>query len=490
VPEPDGARALRVACVAWAALLLAGSAVYSARAPLGAWQNQLFGQPTWSEFDPAGYYVAAAHQLAWGEAPIFVGHPGTPLLVVLRGVESAWCAAAAAHELACGELVARNLPALFLLAKLALTLLHLASFAALYFFARGLLGDASAACLAVLGYATSLPVLFYLSRISVEPIGMLCLFAAFACVWRSQDLARCGRLRGALVCAAAAGLAAVTAAFAKLNLLGPLPLLLGLSLLCERIPRRARLACALVFAAAAASAALGWSELVDWRRFFARWSEIARPAPGTTSGEGLLVLCEGAFAALGLAGWAGCLRRAERRSRVIQVSACAALALLPFAYRVAIRGGFVPFHYLFVAVGVLAACFGDAALRLLRRLSLPTTGARGALAALALVALVHGVAVAAVLESRRRDAERFEPQRPVFEQLARLGPGEQLGVERQLYASRRFRGWLRALHAIRLPSRLRAEFEGLFAPVAAIPPGAPRVAVPALGAELRLPGPP
>jgi hypothetical protein len=279
---------------------------------------------------------------------------------------------------------------------------------------------------------------------------------------------------------------------AKLNILGPLPLFLGVWMLADsgsaRIPRRTQLFAVGVFCAAAGAASLCWSQLIDWQRFFAVWRGLGRPAPSPMRGAAVL-LCESGFLALGVAGWVGCLRRGRERSRVVWVSAYAGLALLPFAYRLATRGGFLPFHYLFVSLGVLAVFFGDASLRLLRRLSLPTAGARGALVALAFAVSLHAVSLFAALDSRRRDAARYAPNRPVYEQIARLRPGLQLGLVVGARAPRPKAG-LRALHAIGLPgSRLREAFEALFQPLpaASLAPGAERLRVPALGAEIVLP---
>src|SRR5262245_1634616 len=177
-----------VAALVLAALLLAFSAVMTARAPFGAWWNRIFGDPVGYEFDPGGFYVAAAHDLALARPALYVGDPGTPLLVSLHGVQRGLHALIGGEGLGFTPFAVRNLPAVFVASKLLSTVLRLVRVALLFAFARRLLRDELAAWCACLGYATSLPFLYYVSRISVEPLMMICLFGAFLALWRWEDL--------------------------------------------------------------------------------------------------------------------------------------------------------------------------------------------------------------------------------------------------------------------------------------------------------------
>ena len=44
--------------------------------PEGHINDPIFGELAWNEGDPGGFYFASAHELAWGEAPLFVGIAG------------------------------------------------------------------------------------------------------------------------------------------------------------------------------------------------------------------------------------------------------------------------------------------------------------------------------------------------------------------------------------------------------------------------------
>ena len=220
MPEATGsATGGRRRALWWWPLLAAGyllfSGIYSDRAPCGLWMNQIFGEPVWAEDDPGGFYVGAAHQLAWGETPLFVGHPGSTLLPLLLGVQSGLYAVAGAEGTSFTRFTAQHLPSVFLLSKLLMTALHLVSFVAVYKLARKMLDDESSAEFAALGYATSFPVLYFLSRISVEPLLVTFFALAFLATWRYQALALDHRLGRALAFVALAAGAAVSGAVTK-----------------------------------------------------------------------------------------------------------------------------------------------------------------------------------------------------------------------------------------------------------------------------------
>jgi hypothetical protein len=501
----------------WAALLAVGmlafSAHYSRLAPCGAWGNAIFGEEAWGESDPGSFYFAAAHELAWGEAPLFVGHPGAPLLPLLRAVQSGAYQLLSDGEVSFTRFTAQHLPLLFLVSKLLMTLLHLLSFVALYALARQLLRDPRAAALATLGYATCLPVLYYLSRISAEPVLVAGFAAAFFAVFRYEDLARAGRTRAAFGWLAGAGVAAVSAAMAKLAFGGPLPFLLALQIVlgCGRseaggeIARRTRgLALAVFVASAVVSLAL-YSQIIDWAQFVAAWRQIgSRPvsegwtlsalAPGLGASS-LYPTAELVFLVCAAVGWGLFLRRRpEERRRALWLSAYGLYGLAFFAYRVALEGNFLPFHYAFVLQAVAALFFGYAGLLAWQRVG-GWAGWRAVAACVAGLALVHGVAVAAVVDSRRHDVLRFAERRPAFPLVARLEPGDRLLIVQSRWREKMLRRQLTRVHGFFFPlmfhpreSTLLREFNGFFSavPPKRVPPGAPRKFVPVLGANVVL----
>jgi hypothetical protein len=504
----------------WAALLavccLAFSAHYSRLAPCGAWGNHIFGEEAWGEADPGGFYFAAAHELAWGESPLFVCHPGATLLPLLRAVQSGFYHLGGEEGVSFTRFTALHLPDVFLASKLLMTGLHLVSFAALYGLASALLRDRHAAALATLGYATSLPVLYYLSRISVEPIQIACFAAAFLATFRYEDRAREGRFRAALVWAGLAAALAVSGAMSKLAFGGPLPLLLAAQIAFGgrasepggRIPARVRGLALAVFGAAGLAPLGLYSGIIDWSHFAGTWRAIARRpvgdglqlsdlAPGLGSRR-IYLAAELGFLAVAAAGlWLFLRERPEARRRALWLSAYGLYGLLFFGYRVVLEGNFLPFHYAFLLHATAAVFFGHASLRAWRRLRGPRSGAAApAWAAAALwLALLHGVGVAAVADARRYDAEQFATRAPLFPLVAALEPGDRLGVVQRRWGRRALDRRLVSVHGFSFPvafhprgSRLAREFESFFVIQRSkrVTADTPRAFVPFLGANVVL----
>ncbi|MFQ5417329.1 MAG: hypothetical protein ACE5FL_09815 [Myxococcota bacterium] len=472
-----------------ALVVFAVAGLFSARSPVGPWPNRIFGQDAWFETDPSASYVDAAHQLAWGEVSTFVGHPGTPLLLLLSGLQHATYALVGPPEYSFTEFTARHLAAVFTLSKLMMTALHLVSFCAVFAFSRRLLRDERAAFFATLGYATSLPVLYYLSRISVEPLDVICFVGSLLAIWRYQDLAAVGRSGAALAFVAVSAAVAVSGVVTKLNFLAPLPPFLMFALALGgrgelaggALPARIRASALGVFVAVGALVAVFYSQFTDWGTFFRSWLEIASnpPAreswklayllPGATARRAFL-LCELAFLGFACAGWVALLRREHAlRIRALWVSAFAGWGLLVFVYRAIEANSLIAFHYFHVTNVAVAVFFGYFAWLLLRRLRVEWTAWSTAAAGLLLVSAVHSLALWAVLDSRRFDIAAFESLRNVHESTARLEPSQRIGcVDRQ----RRIRNCrFRYVHVLGpespwhpyTTSVLKTEFEALFA---------------------------
>lgn len=502
--------------LAWASLLaiacLLFSAHYSRLAPCGAWTNSIFGEAAWSETDPGGFYFATAHELAWGEAPLFVGHPGATLLPLLRGVQSALYHTTSEGEVSFTRFTVQHLPEAFLASKLMMTALHLLSFAALYAVSKQLLRDDHAAAVATLGYASSLPVLYYLSRISVEPLMVLCFALGFWAIWRCEDRAVEGTARGALGYAGIAGVAAASGAVTKLAFLGPLPFFLALYLIVGRsrpftshsIDWPIRLRALAVFAAACVVTLTLYSQIIDWRAFAGTWETLAQTPSGRWSsfdfipGLGaprILLAAELGFVVCATAGWGlFVVRRPDQRGRALWLSAYGAYALALFTYRVALEGSFRPFHYAFIPLAVGAVFFGHFSVTIWRRFSSKWSWRSGVALALWLM-ILHGVGLAAVVDSRRHDAAEFARRQPFFSLISQVGPRDRLGVMRSPLSPMKFRMDLVGLHGFIFPtlfhprrSVLREEIESIVIPIlpSSVPTDAPRAFVPHFDAEVAL----
>ena len=185
--EQSGERAGLRFWLVLALVLLAFSTFYSSAAPCGRWKNHVLGVPLWMENDPSGSYIASAHELYTSEGgPLFPGHPGTTLQLMLLGLQRTYDAVANHQALTFTEFTARNIAQVTVLSKLLATVLHLVSFYLVYHFARHILCGARGARLATLGYATCFPVLYYISRVSVEPLMVIAFAGTFLAMWSSR----------------------------------------------------------------------------------------------------------------------------------------------------------------------------------------------------------------------------------------------------------------------------------------------------------------
>lgn len=455
-----------LAALSAAALALAW--LWASAAPYGGWEDQVFGVRLWNHSDPAGYYLPSAHELfAFRGRLLYPGHPGLPMQLLLRAVQSAYFHLAAPSGEGFSAFTARRIVSVFFFSKLAVALVHVSSFWAAFLFARGLLGRERAALLAAAGYATSLPVVYYSARISAEPFMMTAFFLAFAATWECGESLEKKRSGRALAAAALAGIASVAGLASKFHLAWPLPFLCALNLvfgesvpLAGRFPRGRGRALAVFAAAAAGTVALSCLVL-DWRDFFAYW-DVGGMSGGALSGarglaarqlgvlaaaargvasfplsawlpaptrSGLFWLCEDAFL-LAAAGGAvlEARRRGAPRGRWLWVVLGAAYSVAIWSYRTfAVARDFHGFHYLFVLVGVAAVLFGRAADAALDRWGPRSSSGRAAAAAAGL-ALVHQPVLWAAASAIAFDAASYARVRALGAALAATRGEERAAV--------------------------------------------------------------
>ena len=447
------------------------------QAPFGGWTNRVFAFDLWLNQDPGGWYIPAAHDLLVRPGTTsFPGHPGLPLQLALAAEQWSLHAVARAHGagLDITPYVARHTRAVWLAAGVSMVLLQLASFAALYGYARTLQPSMAVARLAVLLYATSFPVLYYLTRVSVESTTVLFFMLTVTCVARAWAGAA-GRVSPS-AWAALAGACAVSAFFSKVHLMAVWPLYTAAFLAWRRFEppeqarRRGRLLAA--YAAGCLAAGLFYSLVFDWAAFAGGWSTFTRAtphlaperaAPGFFSGMALevatalfrraraldlrvflpgwnarsLFSClEALFlAAAAFGGW-----RALRRPAASGVDArllkwllgYGALVVSVWWYREA-AWNLPSFHYLFPVLAILAPVAALGLARLVPALGATEQAERpGARALLLLLtlAIVHGAAFAAAVDSRRQDRAAYRELRaaPYTAALARAASDETVAV--------------------------------------------------------------
>lgn len=442
-------------------LVLSGAALlvgwgWSSAAPCGGWENSVFGVRLWNESDPGGYYVPSAHELGrWRGRLLYPGHPGLTLQVLLRALQEACFRLRPPADASLGltSFTAKNIASVFLLSKMMIASLHVLSFWLLWPFARRLLPSEFAALLAVLGYATSLPVVYYLTRVSVEPLMAVFFLAAFLCVWRCGENLDRGRRGKAILYGALSGAAAIAALATKFHLLWPLPAVCLLHLWWGDGARRQRgRVPAVVGFSAGAAASFAWCcRFLDWKDFFAYWdvggaggltvlgglAALARGAARLPLGEllpartrsGLFLLCEWpllAAAAYGL--FLEVRRRGAPWGRWFWLALAGSYTVSIWAYRCfAVSGDFHGFHYLFVFVLLASVFFGRACAALIESLPFTARWQRAAAAGL-FVAASHAMVFRAARDAYAYDAAQYARIRGFGSALAAARAGERVGL--------------------------------------------------------------
>jgi hypothetical protein len=427
----DPVRAFRSILLPSVACLIVG-VLASVGAPGGRWTNRVFDFEMWLENDPGGAYIPAAHELysAHGHTS-YVGHPGTPLVLVLHAEQAAMYALArlGGTPLSFTDFVARHFLLVWLVAKLSIVVLHVLCLPLLFAYARRLTGATDLASLGVAIYATSFPFLYYLTRVSVEPLMVFFFLATVVGLLRAEEASAASWRPEAW--AAVAGVCAASAFFTKLHLMFFFPAFAGCAFFfglggVARHPLRRRLLGVGAYAAGAAVAGIAYASLVDWPEFLRYWGfVIVGPNRATPPGafaaaalaavrgfepssllpsisqRGCLFLFEDATALTVFVGIARSRREEGCRRRLLTwMLAYSAVVVTTWFLR---SGGrdFSGFHYLFPALAALApmAALGIAT-------SLAGVRRRGMVAA-ASVLVLHGVAIVAALDSKRQDANLF-----------------------------------------------------------------------------------
>ena len=499
----DAQRELKVAVATVAAAYLATAAFWVAQAPAGSWWNHIFEFVMWSESDPGGWYVPAAHELF--DHPgrsCFAGHPGIPLVFLLSAEQWLFYGMARlfGSPLEFTPFIARHTVLVWAAAKLTMAVLHLASFVSLYAFARAILRRRDLAFLAVGIYMTSFPVAYYQTRVSVEPVANIFFFGTLIALIRVGQT-QTGEGARALRWAAAAGFLAVSAFFTKIHIMAPWPAFAGVWLLVAAVQGpgvtlRRRLVAGLAYGGGCLAAAVLFAPFTDWQSLRYVWEGSGAAAASLSTFQFFTVMLSrvvgGVFAAFGqlhilqvlpaanrstgffyfefvflcaaLAGLVLFLRRAGRSERRTQLLALVyGLVVSALWFYRSFGTDFHGFHYLFPVVGLLSPLAALAVAALVPGLADPARprGERALLMAATILAL-HASGLLAVFHSKCQDLLRYPETGASFYEAAleKLPAGGRIAViGKEAHA---FHGLSDSYAMPDRRSRLVAELKGLY----------------------------
>jgi hypothetical protein len=467
--------------LALAAVYLFAAAAAASWSPCGCWLNVACNIPMWDNGDPGGFYLGNIFTFfGRGEDLSWKMHPGLTLQLVLYVVVRACYLL---YQLFGGVLplevfAARNVTTLFYVCTLTQAALHLLSFYLLYHFARKLLDDSQVALLAVLAYATAFPTVYFLGRISPEPILVILFLLTVLSLWAALQALGEGKTFRAYISAALSGLCAVAALYTKVFLALPLVPLVFLQLLLQKQrpdePLRARLRqrppLAAWFVLCSALFFVAGGQMLSWEKFlgewilympntawggsaaqadtsapdipdeswFARYTHSARnigpvmwgkltdfvPNYFSATFTGIFTLTEAVFLVCSLVGlvWHWRAHR-EQRGRVFWLVLFGLLLGPLWLYRAS-------WHYLLLHLPVLAVFFAYFLSQSIKGLTSGQVPQWAAFRAAALaVLMVHSTALLFYLDAKRNDIETFRHKVwPFHLALQGTQPGERVAV--------------------------------------------------------------
>jgi len=279
-------KTLLLAALAVAYLALGG--YWTWRAPAGRWTNRIFDFAMWGESDPGEWYIPAAHQFVSQRGrSCFPGHPGLPLVTVLYVEQVVLFSLGRLSGTSADftPFIAQHTLAVWVVAKLGVVCLHLLSFAALYQFALALSRRTDVALLSAALYATSFPVLYYLNRVSVEPLMNAFFLWTVVCLVKGDE-AEPPRWKP-LLWMALAGICAASAFFTKIHLMALWPVFGAASIVAclgnaAPVPLRRRLMMVSAYLGALLASGAVYSYFMDWAAFARYWGSFNTQTPTPT----------------------------------------------------------------------------------------------------------------------------------------------------------------------------------------------------------------
>jgi len=163
--------------------LLVASYFVSANGAIGNWDIHVLGVRHGAVWDPGGSYVGSSILLFEQRYAPYVGHPGLTLMLVCHVAARIAFWMSGTH-LGFQQFAGTHIRDVYLASMVATTVLWIAACVALGRVALVVLGDRRLARIAVLAFATSYPVLYYMNKVSPEPLVVTFALLAFLWLWR------------------------------------------------------------------------------------------------------------------------------------------------------------------------------------------------------------------------------------------------------------------------------------------------------------------
>jgi hypothetical protein len=453
----------RARAIFWVLLSIAALAVSwiaTVHGMIGGWDIHVLGVRHGAVWDPGGPYLGSAILLFDQPKAPFVGHPGLTLMLVCQLVARTVCGLSGS-SLPFQQFAGKDIYWVTLAAMVSMTALFLVTFAALERVAIRILEEERLAMLAVLAFATSYPVLYYLNKISPESLLVTFTLLAFLWLWKYYELGDSPAAVGFLALSAQASVAAV---YTKFHIAAPILLFIPFQLLCRRGRRRVLAVrdAGLYVLFSMPLLVLGTLK-VDWAYFFRFWFAYAPghphyaashnwlvnvvansvqtawamltaipvnllaspPRPDLSSKEGLFFAAEGVFLLVAAAGLS-MFWRASRNRPVLLAWFLGFVALTSVPY---LQRGLSAWHYLHLQLACASIFFAYGLARIVHLLAglLPTSRRGWALCCSATIA-VHAVSIGLFISMQQYNASQYRKWEDFYRAPALVSDRGEVGL--------------------------------------------------------------
>jgi hypothetical protein len=275
VQIPIQYRCIGIFCICFGAfsLLLTYSAI------MGDFRTFVFGIEHQKMWDPGGPYLSSGvfYFRLDDAANFFSGHPGLTLRLIIGVISEFYyiCAKLTGCVASYPVFVVKNYYFLIFYSKLMITFVHICSFCLIQRisirFTTGL-----ASVIAIVSYASSYPVIYYINEVSPDPLLITFVLSAVLLVFKYMEAINDGKIKKSYCFLVGISFFTIAACFTKMMF--GIPLIVAISVFLfwankqeRRIAVVDRIKCFSIYACSSLVFFLMWSTKMNWKSFFSFW---------------------------------------------------------------------------------------------------------------------------------------------------------------------------------------------------------------------------
>ena len=262
------------------------SILLSASALMGDFRTYVFGIKHQFMWDPGGPYLSSgAYFFRSAKIHNFHAHPGLILQLVIGIVSEIyyWCAKLAGCNATYAKFIIKNYYWIIFSIKTIITCAHLCSFYVLNRIATRIV-DHRLAVIAMVAYASTYPVFYYINNISPDTITVLFILCTILCVFKFLETNNISTVKSKNIIIFGVAFFSIAACFSKIMIGLPATVAVWIYMVIIIIKQQRKIFskfkdCFILFSSSIGFALI-WTQKLEWSRFFEFWSKYT-PGSGT-----------------------------------------------------------------------------------------------------------------------------------------------------------------------------------------------------------------